>query len=68
MEIANKVCDKILAGERFAVYIVIPLFPEGAPDSAAIQEILYWQHSTMKMMFARIGELNGNIMLSYMSS
>ena len=65
MEIANKVCEKISAGERFAVYIVIPLFPEGDPASQAIQEILWWQYSTMKMMYARVGEFwRGNVAYS----
>ena len=43
MELALKIVSKIRAKERFAVYIVIPLWPEGDPKSAAVQEILYWQ-------------------------
>lgn len=27
----------------FAVYVVVPMFPEGVPESAAVQEILYFQ-------------------------
>jgi hypothetical protein len=30
-EIAAKICNKIKAGERFAAYINMPLFPEGDP-------------------------------------
>eukprot|EP00096_Caligus_rogercresseyi_P009417 TRINITY_DN3199_c1_g2_i1.p1 TRINITY_DN3199_c1_g2~~TRINITY_DN3199_c1_g2_i1.p1 ORF type:complete len:793 (-),score=244.59 TRINITY_DN3199_c1_g2_i1:864-3242(-) len=55
-EIAQKVVDKIYAGERFCAYIVIPMFPEGDPSSAPIQEILYWQTRTIEMMYGRIGE------------
>ncbi|KAL9265394.1 Phospholipase D beta 1-like protein [Drosera capensis] len=42
MEIALKIADKIRAHERFAPYIVIPMWPEGVPTSAA-QRILFWQ-------------------------
>lgn len=43
MELALKIASKIRAKERFAVYIVIPMWPEGVPTSASVQEILYWQ-------------------------
>jgi hypothetical protein len=43
MELALKVASKIRQGQRFAVYIVLPMWPEGAPDSASVQEILYFQ-------------------------
>ncbi|XVE82422.1 hypothetical protein DITRI_Ditri16bG0003500 [Diplodiscus trichospermus] len=51
MELALKVASKIRARERFAVYIIIPLWPEGDPKSATVQEILYWQAQTMQMMY-----------------
>ncbi|KAK3038893.1 hypothetical protein RJ639_028615 [Escallonia herrerae] len=51
MELALKIASKIRANERFAVYVVIPLWPEGVPTSAAVQEILFWQGETMKMMY-----------------
>ncbi|XP_039009654.1 phospholipase D delta-like isoform X1 [Hibiscus syriacus] len=51
MELALKVASKIRARERFAVYIVIPLWPEGDPKTATVQEILYWQSQTMQMMY-----------------
>lgn len=54
MEIALKIANKIRAHERFAVYIVIPMWPEGNPTSAATQAILYWQHKTMQMMYETI--------------
>nr|XP_009382051.1 PREDICTED: phospholipase D delta-like isoform X4 [Musa acuminata subsp. malaccensis] len=56
MELALKIASKIRAGERFAVYIVIPMWPEGVPTSNYVQEILYWQGQTMKMMYSIIGE------------
>lgn len=43
MELALKIASKIRARERFAVYVVIPMWPEGVPASATVQEILYWQ-------------------------
>ncbi|KAI3693582.1 hypothetical protein L1987_76529 [Smallanthus sonchifolius] len=51
MEIALKIANKIRANERFAVYIVIPMWPEGNPTNSATQRILLWQHNTMKMMY-----------------
>jgi hypothetical protein len=43
MELALKIASKIRAKERFAVYIVMPMWPEGDPTTAAMQEILFWQ-------------------------
>lgn len=43
MEIALKIVNKIKANERFCVYIVIPMWPEGVPTSTPIQRILFWQ-------------------------
>ncbi|XP_010531126.1 PREDICTED: phospholipase D delta-like [Tarenaya hassleriana] len=51
MELALKIASKIRARERFAVYVVIPLWPEGDPKSGPVQEILYWQSQTMQMMY-----------------
>ncbi|MED6106363.1 hypothetical protein PIB30_004138 [Stylosanthes scabra] len=51
MELALKIVSKIRAKERFTVYIVIPMFPEGVPSSVAMQEILFWQGQTMQMMY-----------------
>merc|ERR1711983_555620 len=55
-EIAQKICDKIQANEPFCAYIMIPMFPEGDPTSAPIQEILYWQTRTIEMMYKRVGD------------
>lgn len=43
MELALKIASKIRAKERFAVYVVIPMWPEGVPSSSSVQEILFWQ-------------------------
>ncbi|KAG9457223.1 hypothetical protein H6P81_001731 [Aristolochia fimbriata] len=51
MELALKIVSKIKSNERFAVYVVIPMWPEGVPNSAAVQEILFWQGQTMDMMY-----------------
>ncbi|KAI4296218.1 hypothetical protein L6164_036194 [Bauhinia variegata] len=56
MELALKVASKISAKERFSVYIVIPMWPEGIPTSAAVQEVLFWQGQTMCMMYRIIAE------------
>ncbi|KAI3784546.1 hypothetical protein L1987_43646 [Smallanthus sonchifolius] len=54
MELALKIASKIRARERFAVYVVIPMWPEGVPSSATVQEILYWQSQTMEAMYTVI--------------
>ncbi|XP_057977595.1 phospholipase D beta 1-like [Malania oleifera] len=54
MEIALKIADKIRANERFCAYIVVPMWPEGVPTSAATQRILFWQNKTMQMMYETI--------------
>ncbi|XP_077231163.1 phospholipase D delta-like [Tasmannia lanceolata] len=56
MELALKIASKIRAKERFAVYIVVPMWPEGIPSSAAVQEILFWQGQTMQMMYDIVGK------------
>lgn len=45
MELALKIVSKIRANERFSVYIVIPMWPEGVTTSSSVQEILFWQVS-----------------------
>lgn len=59
IELALKIVSKIRAKERFAVYVVMPMWPEGDPKCASVQEILYWQSQTMEMMYRIIAtELN----------
>ncbi|CAN6808854.1 unnamed protein product [Brassica oleracea] len=54
MEIALKIASKIRAREKFAAYIVIPMWPEGDPTNMFMQSILYWQYKTMQMMYQTI--------------
>ncbi|XP_061346125.1 phospholipase D alpha 4-like [Gastrolobium bilobum] len=56
IEIALKVVSKIKARERFAAYIIIPMWPEGVPESEPVQDILHWTRETMTMMYKLIGE------------
>ncbi|KAL5562853.1 hypothetical protein UlMin_032600 [Ulmus minor] len=56
MELALKISEKIKANERFSVYVVIPMWPEGVPTSAAVQEILFWQGQTMTMMYHMVAQ------------
>lgn len=53
-ELSLKIVTKIQAGERFTVYVVIPMWPEGIPESASVQAILDWQRRTMEMMYTDI--------------
>ncbi|EEF44789.1 phospholipase D alpha 1 isoform X1 [Ricinus communis] len=53
-ELSLKILSKIAAGERFTVYIVVPMWPEGIPESASVQAILDWQKRTMEMMYKDI--------------
>lgn len=56
LEIALKIVNKIKAKERFAVYVLIPMWPEGVPDSDPVHDILHWTRETMAMMYRLIGE------------
>ena len=53
-ELSLKIVSKIEAGERFSVYIVVPMWPEGEPESGSVQAILDWQRRTMDMMYKDI--------------
>ncbi|GMN49529.1 hypothetical protein TIFTF001_018683 [Ficus carica] len=64
MELALKIANKIEAKEPFSVYIVIPMWPEGVPTSASVQEILFWQGQTMAMMYHVVAEAIKNAGLS----
>ncbi|XP_061341037.1 phospholipase D alpha 1-like [Gastrolobium bilobum] len=55
-ELSLKIVSKIEAGQRFCVYIVIPMWPEGIPESASVQAILDWQRRTMEMMYSDIAD------------
>ncbi|KAM3212563.1 hypothetical protein ACQJBY_065555 [Aegilops geniculata] len=50
-ELSLKIVSKIEAGEHFVVYVVVPMWPEGAPEGGSVQAILDWQRRTMDMMY-----------------
>ena len=54
IELAEKICAKIRAGQRFVVYLTVPMFPEGKPASGAVQEILAHQRKTVNLITTRI--------------
>lgn len=60
MEIALKIADKIKAKERFSAYIIIPMWPEGAPTSASVQRILYWQVQYNSILYSDVYKFEGN--------
>ncbi|EPS60466.1 hypothetical protein M569_14336, partial [Genlisea aurea] len=53
-ELSLKIVSKIEAGEDFRVYVVVPMWPEGFPESSTVQAILDWQRRTMQMMYTDI--------------
>ncbi|EFJ35104.1 hypothetical protein SELMODRAFT_165923 [Selaginella moellendorffii] len=55
-ELALKIVSKIEAGERFSVYVVLPMWPEGVPESGQVLAILDWQKKTMQMMYKAIAQ------------
>ncbi|KAJ3677192.1 hypothetical protein LUZ60_002916 [Juncus effusus] len=56
IEIALKIASKIKNLERFAVYIVTPMWPEGEPEGDTVQAILKWNRLTMEMMYGIIAK------------
>lgn len=54
IELALKIVSKIKERQDFAVYIVIPMWPEGVPSSTSVQEILFFQSQTMEMMYTLV--------------
>lgn len=56
IELSEKLCAKIRANERFVVYLVIPMFPEGAPAGADIQEILAHQRKAVELISTRVAK------------
>ncbi|KAL4396286.1 hypothetical protein HN51_000819 [Arachis hypogaea] len=63
-EISLKIVSKIKAKEKFAVYVVIPMWPEGDPhgdgfvrgDFSTVQDMLLLQRKTIEMMYKDIVE------------
>ncbi|KAL2650476.1 hypothetical protein R1flu_018604 [Riccia fluitans] len=56
IELARKIVSKIEVNQRFAVYIVMPMWPEAVAESGSVQAILAWTIYTMKMMYKLIGD------------
>ncbi|GAA0168061.1 phospholipase [Lithospermum erythrorhizon] len=56
MELTQKIVSKIRAKERFCVYVIVPMWPEGDPKTNTMQEILFWQSQTMQMMYQTIAQ------------
>ncbi|KAM1119481.1 hypothetical protein EV2_044783 [Malus domestica] len=55
-ELSVKIVSKIEVGERFIVYIVVPMWPKGTPESASSRAILDWQRRIVEMMYTDISE------------
>ncbi|MED6199171.1 hypothetical protein PIB30_073368, partial [Stylosanthes scabra] len=61
-ELSLKIVSKIKAKEKFMVYVVIPMWPEGVPKDnkitgpGTVQKILYLQRRTIEMMYKDIVE------------
>jgi phospholipase D1/2 len=54
IELTNKIIASIEQKKPFAVYILVPMYPEGIPEGSATQEILCWQFRTISMMYSKI--------------
>eukprot|EP00659_Diplonema_papillatum_P005616 gene5616-8565_t len=55
--IVNRIARAIRANKPFAAYVCLPMFPEGLPEAAPMQEIIYWQFNTMEMMYSLITQV-----------
>mmetsp|Transcript_13099 Transcript_13099/g.28296 ORF Transcript_13099/g.28296 Transcript_13099/m.28296 type:complete len:915 (-) Transcript_13099:135-2879(-) len=55
-EIAYKICEKIAAREPFVVYIMLPMWMEGIPQTKTIQALLYYQRVTIESIYKIIDE------------
>ena len=53
--ITKRIQQAIRNKEPYCVYVLIPLFPEGLPASAVVQELLRWQKNTIQGMYDAIG-------------
>ena len=53
-ELSLKIVSKIEAEERFTVYVVVPMWPEGNLEDLSIEAILDWQRRTMDMMYSDV--------------
>ncbi|KAL7517426.1 hypothetical protein ACHAWX_002348 [Stephanocyclus meneghinianus] len=53
-ELTLKICEKIVAREPFAVYILLPMWMEGIPHDNATQGLLYFQRNTIEAMYKHV--------------
>ncbi|XP_013701038.2 phospholipase D alpha 1-like [Brassica napus] len=49
-ELSLKIISKIEKGETFRVYVVVPMWPEGLPESGSVQAILSGRRGPLDMM------------------
>ncbi|KAL8167817.1 hypothetical protein V2J09_009316 [Rumex salicifolius] len=55
-ELSLKIVSNIKEGKRFSVYVVVPMWPEGPPESESVEAILDWQRRTMEMMYTDVAK------------
>ncbi|KAJ8444640.1 hypothetical protein Cgig2_023703 [Carnegiea gigantea] len=55
-KLSLKIVSKIEKGERFLVYVVLPMWPEGYPDSGSVQAMLDCQRRIMIVMHGDIAK------------
>ncbi|KAG2294657.1 hypothetical protein Bca52824_041326 [Brassica carinata] len=49
-ELSLKIISKIEKGETFRVYVVVPMWPEGLPESGSVQAILSGRRGPLDMI------------------
>eukprot|EP01060_Flectonema_neradi_P038015 TRINITY_DN7857_c0_g1_i1.p1 TRINITY_DN7857_c0_g1~~TRINITY_DN7857_c0_g1_i1.p1 ORF type:complete len:1004 (+),score=169.49 TRINITY_DN7857_c0_g1_i1:83-3013(+) len=54
--ITKRIQQAIRKNEEYCAYILIPLFPEGTPAGAVVQELLRWQKNTIQAMYHAINK------------
>jgi len=55
-EIAARIASRIRKGKDFAVYILLPMYPEGDPHESSLQEMLLWQWHTISFMYKTVAQ------------
>jgi len=56
IELAMRIVNKIRMGERFTVYITVPMYSEGVAEGKVLQAILFWQAETFRMMYKLVAD------------
>lgn len=54
--IVSKILEKIKKDEKFHVYIVLPMYPEGKPDDGGIQLVREYEWKTMRYIILSVYE------------